>query len=73
MAAVERIDRGHLGRVLQLTLLAPDIVEAILDARQPPELGLPALLKPLVAVWRQQQVLLSGHLGAWVGRMGVLG
>src|SRR5215210_6324719 len=31
MAAAERIDRGYLGRVLQLTLLAPDIVEAILD------------------------------------------
>lgn len=33
MAAAERIDRGYLGRVLQLTLLAPDIVEAILDGR----------------------------------------
>ena len=41
MAAVERLDRGYLGRILQLTLLAPDIVEAILDGRQPPELGLP--------------------------------
>jgi hypothetical protein len=46
MAAAERIDRGYLGRVLRLTLLAPDIAEAILDGRQPPELGLPALLKP---------------------------
>ena len=44
MAAVERIDRGHLGRVLQLTLLAPDIVEAILDGREPPELGSPGLM-----------------------------
>jgi hypothetical protein len=31
MAAAERIDRGYVGRLLQLTLLAPDIVEAILD------------------------------------------
>ena len=30
MAAAERIDRGYLGRILRLTLLAPDIVEAIL-------------------------------------------
>src|SRR5918993_5475460 len=35
MAAAERIERGYLGRVLQLTLLAPDIVDAILDGRQP--------------------------------------
>ena len=35
MAAAEQIDRGYLGRVLQLTLLAPDLVEAILDGRQP--------------------------------------
>src|SRR5215217_3658204 len=46
MAAGERIDRGYLGRVLQLTLLAPNIVESILDGRQPAELGLPALIGP---------------------------
>ena len=33
--AAERIARGYLGRVPQLTLLAPDIVEAILDGRRP--------------------------------------
>ena len=35
MSAAEKLDRGCLGRALQLTLLAPDIVEAILDGRQP--------------------------------------
>src|SRR3712207_6160166 len=35
MAATEKRDRGDLGRVPRLTLLAPDIVEAILDGRQP--------------------------------------
>jgi hypothetical protein len=29
MPDAERIDRSYLGRVLRLTLLAPDIVEAI--------------------------------------------
>ncbi len=33
--AAERIDRGYLGRVLQLTLLASNLVEAILAGRQP--------------------------------------
>ena len=44
MAAAERIDRGYLGRILQMTLLAPDIVELTLDARQPAKLGLPRVL-----------------------------
>jgi hypothetical protein len=35
MAAAEAIERGCLGTLLRLTLLAPDIVEAILDGRQP--------------------------------------
>ena len=60
LAASERIDRGYLGRLLQFTLLGPDIVEAILDGRQPPELGLPGLMEPLPAEWSEQgQALLT--------------
>jgi len=62
MAAAERVDRGYLGTILRLTLLAPDSVEAILDGRQPPELGLPQLMEPFPAEWpEQQQVLLSAN------------
>jgi hypothetical protein len=39
LAAAEKLDRGYLGRILMLTLLAPDIVESIMDGRQPAELG----------------------------------
>ncbi len=46
IADAERIGRGDLGRILRLTLLAPDIVEPILDERQPSDLGLPRLMKP---------------------------
>ena len=35
LAKRERVNRGYMSRVLRLTLLAPDIVEAILDGRQP--------------------------------------
>jgi hypothetical protein len=35
LAVAVKVDCGHLGRVLRLTLPAPDIVEAILDDRQP--------------------------------------
>jgi len=33
MAVAEKIDRGYLGRLLQFTLLAPVIVEDVLDGR----------------------------------------
>jgi hypothetical protein len=63
MAAAERVDRGYLGRVLQLTLLAPDIVEAILDGRQLERLGLPQLLEPFPIGWDDQQdVAISGRV-----------
>src|SRR5215203_1420148 len=55
MAAAEKIDRGYLGRVLQLTLLAPDIVEAILDGRHAAELGLPKLMRPFPVDWPGQR------------------
>jgi hypothetical protein len=54
IAASERIDRGYVGTLLRLTLLAPDIVEAILDGRQPSDLGLPRLLKPFPIEWERQ-------------------
>jgi hypothetical protein len=31
IAAAEKINASYVGRVLRLTLLAPDVVEAILD------------------------------------------
>jgi hypothetical protein len=42
-------------RVLRLTLLAPDIVEAILDGRQGPEITLAKLLGPPPAAWQEQR------------------
>jgi hypothetical protein len=59
MAAAERIDRGYLGRILQLTLLAPDIVEAILDGPRPRDLGLPRLMDPFPVAWSEQGRLLN--------------
>ena len=55
MAEAERIDRGYLGRILQLTLLAPDIVQAVIDGSQPAELGLSRLLGSLSTEWEQQR------------------
>ena len=40
LAKSERVNRGYMSRVLRLTLLAPEIIEAILDGRQPEGLRL---------------------------------
>ena len=53
MADAERISRSYVSRVLRITLLAPDIVERILDGR--PTVGLPQLLKPFPVEWEQQR------------------
>ena len=52
MAAAERIERGYLGKVLQMTLLPPAVVEAILEGRQGREVGLPVLLAETPTNWR---------------------
>ena len=44
MAAAEKIERGYLGKLLQLTLLAPAVVEAIVEGRQRADVSLPMLL-----------------------------
>ncbi len=33
----EKMDRGYMGRILMMTVLVPDMVEAILDGQQPEE------------------------------------
>jgi hypothetical protein len=45
----------RFGRILRLTLIAPDIIEAILSGRQPGTLQLDDLLKPLPAAWERQR------------------
>lgn len=59
MAAAERIERGYLGSLLRLTLLAPAIVEAILDVRNPGCVQLSALLEPFPIEWAKQTAVLD--------------
>jgi hypothetical protein len=54
LAAAEKINASYVSRVLRLTLLAPDIVEAILDGRQPEGMPLPGLLQPFPLNWSEQ-------------------
>ncbi len=54
LAAHEKISHSYMTRVLRLTLLAPGIVEAILDERQGPEMTMARLLNPFPAEWTEQ-------------------
>lgn len=55
IAAAERISPSYVSRVLRLTLLAPAIVEAILDGRQGPQITLAVLMKPFPVEWGRQR------------------
>tara|TARA_R110000737_G_scaffold311403_1_gene320402 strand:- start:78 stop:488 length:411 start_codon:yes stop_codon:yes gene_type:complete len=54
LAEREGIAPSYLTRVLRLTLLAPDVVEAILDGSQRSEVTLARLLEPFPADWQRQ-------------------
>ena len=56
IARAEKIDRTYAGDILRLTLLAPTIVEAIVEGRQPAEMTLPLLMKPFAVEWVGQLV-----------------
>jgi len=56
LAEREGIAVSYLTRVLRLTLLAPDIVEAILDGKQGPAVTLLRLREPLLVAWEGQMV-----------------
>ena len=58
IAAKEKINSSYVSRVLRLTLLAPDIVEAILDGRQPTDMTLPKLMRPFPMEWETQNTAL---------------
>ncbi|MGO8911561.1 MAG: hypothetical protein ACLQDM_19890 [Bradyrhizobium sp.] len=58
LARAEKINESYLGRILRLTLIAPDITQAILAGRQPSTLQLHDLLKQLPSTWAEQYSVL---------------
>ena len=63
LAAAEKINESYVCRVLRLTLLAPEIVEAILDGRRP-EMTLAALMVPFPVEWERQLTAFCWDAGA---------
>jgi hypothetical protein len=61
IAAAEKINGSYVGRILRLTLLAPDIVDAILHGRQPAHITLAVLMQSFPVEWWEQQAALCFH------------
>ena len=59
IAAAEKISASYVGRVLRLTLLAPDIVQALLDSRCPAAVTLAVLMRPFPVGWKEQQITIG--------------
>ena len=54
MATAEKINGSYVCRALRLTLLATDIVKAVLNGRQPADMTLAKLMRPFAAGWDEQ-------------------
>jgi hypothetical protein len=57
IAAAEGVNPSYLSRVIRLTLLAPGIIEALLDGRYD-HLHVRRILTPLPTCWSEQRVAL---------------
>jgi len=57
LAAAEKINASYVSRILGLTLLAPDIVEAVLNGEHAPKVTLATLMQPFSNDWLRQQSL----------------
>lgn len=57
IARAENKNISYVSHVLRLTLLAPDLVEAILDGRQPPAMQLQPLMRGFPVEWERQREL----------------
>lgn len=62
LAKAEGVSQSYVSRVLRLTLLAPDIVEAILDGRQLEGMRLEDFLKGFPVEWDGQEGQLRPRL-----------
>ena len=65
LSEAEKITRSYITRLLNLTLLAPDIQEAILEGRQPAGMLLEESTRVVAYAWDEQRARLLG--GSAVG------
>jgi hypothetical protein len=62
LAKAERVSQSHVSRVLRLTLLSPDLIEAILAGRQPEGMRLEGLMAGFPDEWSHQRQCTTASL-----------
>ena len=62
LAEAEKINRAYVCRLLNLTLLSPEITEAVLDGRQPKGMMLEELVRAIPAEWAEQHRALGARI-----------
>jgi hypothetical protein len=55
LAETEHLDAAYIARIIRTTQLAPDIIEALLNGRQPRTFSLSQLLRPFPDCWNEQR------------------
>jgi len=60
------VDRAYIGRLLNLTLLAPDIITAILDGSEPSGLSLERLTRNTPLSWEEQRRRFGFSENEWI-------
>jgi hypothetical protein len=58
----ENISRSYVSRILRLALLAPEIVETIIEGRASDAVVLERLERPLPASWEEQRHVISARM-----------
>jgi hypothetical protein len=59
IAAAENINQSYVSRVLRLTLLAPEVVEALIATRSQDAQSLDRLMKPFPIEWQTHGSMLG--------------
>jgi hypothetical protein len=71
--SAEKINESYVGRLLRLTLLAPDIVEAIVNGRQPASLQLDHLIRQFPVKYRDLSLSMTGDAAFELASPGAIG
>jgi len=59
LAARHGVNRSYIGRILNLAGMAPDIIQVILQGREPSGMSLQTLTRDLPVQWGQQRTALG--------------
>ncbi len=71
-SGIEKIERGYLGRLLQLTVLGPRVVEAMVDGRQGAGLSLLAAVDNVPVIWAPNGPPSTYRVTGGIGHSGLL-